>query len=43
MTAKELEKKIAKWHHRLELVRTVVPLVILTIQLAIAYKMFYAS
>jgi hypothetical protein len=41
MTGPEVEKKISKWHYRLELVRTLVPLIILALQVAIFVKMFF--
>lgn len=43
MKSDELEGKIAKYHHRLELVRTVVPVIVLAIQLAIFVKLFFIN
>jgi hypothetical protein len=40
MTGEELEKKIAKYHHRLELVRSIAPVIIITLQCVILYKIF---
>jgi len=43
MSGKDLEKKIEKWHFRLELIRTIVPVIILAIQPIILWKLFFNS
>lgn len=43
MSGKDLEKKIQQWHFRLELIRTIVPVLILAIQPFIIYKLFFSS
>jgi len=41
MTGEDFEEKIGKYHHRLELVRTCVPVCVLVIQLVIAARIFH--
>ena len=41
MSGAEIEAKIGKYHHRLELIRTFVPCIVLVIQLAIFVKLFF--
>lgn len=41
MTGKELEKKIRQYHYRLELIRSVAPVIIITLQCIILYKIFW--
>jgi hypothetical protein len=41
MTGKEFEKKIRQYHYRLELLRTVAPVIIITLQCIILYKIFW--
>lgn len=40
MTGKELERKIRQYHYRLELLRSIAPVVIITLQVIILYKIF---
>lgn len=40
MTGKELERKIRQYHYRLELVRSIAPVIIITLQVIILYKIF---
>ena len=40
MSGDELEKKISQYHYRLELVRSIAPIVIITLQCIILYKVF---
>lgn len=40
MNGKELEKKIQKYHFRLELIRTMVPVCVLCMQVVIFLKLF---
>lgn len=37
MSDKNIEASIRKWHYRLELIRTVIPLITLGLQLIILY------
>lgn len=39
----KIERIIAKYHHRLELVRTIVPLCVLVLQVMIACKLFHVD
>jgi len=41
MTGKEFERKIRQYHYRLELVRSVAPVIIITLQCIILYKIFW--
>ena len=41
MTGKEFERKIRQYHYRLELVRSVAPVIIITLQCVILYKIFW--
>jgi len=41
MTGKEFEKKIRQYHYRLELLRSIAPVVIITLQCIILYKIFW--
>ncbi len=41
MTGKDFESKIKKYHYRLELLRTVAPVIIITLQVVILYKIFW--
>ena len=41
MTGNDIEHKIKKYHYRLELLRTVAPVVIITLQCVILYKIFW--
>lgn len=41
MTGKDFERKIRQYHYRLELLRTVAPVVIITLQVIILYKIFW--
>ncbi len=41
MTGKEFERKIRQYHYRLELVRSIAPVVIITLQCIILYKIFW--
>jgi hypothetical protein len=40
MTGDEFEQKIKKYHYRLELVRSIAPFIIITLQCIILYKVF---
>lgn len=40
MTGKDIERKIRRYHYRLELLRTVAPVIIITLQCIILYKIF---
>ena len=40
MTGKEFERKIRQYHYRLELVRSIAPVIIITLQCIILYKIF---
>ncbi len=41
MTGKEFERKIRQYHYRLELLRSIAPVVIITLQVVILYKIFW--
>ena len=41
MTGDDFEKKIKKYHYRLELLRSVAPVIIITLQCVILYKIFW--
>ena len=41
MTGKEFEKKIRQYHYRLELLRSIAPVIIITLQCIILYKIFW--
>lgn len=41
MTGKEFERKIRQYHYRLELVRSIAPVIIITLQCVILYKIFW--
>ena len=41
MTGKEFERKIRQYHYRLELLRSVAPIIIITLQCIILYKIFW--
>lgn len=41
MTGKDLEKKIRQYHYRLELVRSIAPVIIIGLQCVILYKIFW--
>ncbi len=41
MTGKDFERKIKQYHYRLELLRTVAPVIIITLQIIILYKIFW--
>ncbi len=41
MTGKEFERKIRQYHYRLELLRSVAPVIIITLQCVILYKIFF--
>jgi hypothetical protein len=41
MTGNRLENWIKKYHYRLELVRTLVPVVILGLQVSILWKLYH--
>jgi hypothetical protein len=41
MTGKEFERKIRQYHYRLELVRSIAPVIIITLQCIILYKIFW--
>ncbi len=41
MTGKDFERKIRQYHYRLELLRTVAPVIIITLQVVILYKIFW--
>ena len=41
MEGEKLEKFIEKWHFRLELVRTLVPIIILMLQVVLFYKLYF--
>jgi len=41
MSGEELEQKISKYHHRLELLRSIAPIIIITLQCVILYKVFW--
>ena len=41
MTGKDIERKIRRYHYRLELLRTVAPVIIITLQCIILYKIFW--
>ena len=41
MTGKEFERKIRQYHYRLELLRSVAPVIIITLQCVILYKIFW--
>jgi len=40
MTGKKLEQKIKQYHYRLELLRSIAPVIIITLQVIILYKIF---
>jgi hypothetical protein len=40
MTGQELEKLIERYHYRLELLRSIAPVIIITLQCIILYKIF---
>jgi hypothetical protein len=39
----QLEKKIEKYHYRLELIRTISPLIVILLQCIILYKLFFGG
>ena len=41
MTGQDFEQKIKKYHYRLELLRSVAPVIIITLQVVILYKIFW--
>lgn len=41
MTGKEFERKIRQYHYRLELLRSIAPVIIITLQCIILYKIFW--
>jgi len=41
MSGKKLEAWIKRYHYRLELIRTIVPLILLSLQVAILYKLYH--
>ena len=41
MAGQDLEQKIKKYHYRLELIRTLAPVIIITLQCIILYKIFW--
>lgn len=41
MTGKDFERKIRQYHYRLELVRSIAPVIIITLQCIILYKIFW--
>lgn len=43
MTGEEFEAKIAKYHHRLELLRSIAPVIIISLQCVILYKLFFGE
>jgi hypothetical protein len=40
MTGDDFEKKIKRYHYRLELLRSIAPVIIITLQCVILYKIF---
>lgn len=43
MTGQDIERKIKKYHHRLELLRSVAPVIIILLQCVILYKIFWTQ
>lgn len=41
MAGDKLEQRIKRYHYRLELLRTVAPVIIITLQCIILYKIFW--
>ena len=41
MTGKDIERKIRRYHYRLELLRSIAPVIIITLQCIILYKIFW--
>lgn len=40
MDGKDIEKKISRYHYRLELVRSIAPFIVIVLQCIILYKVF---
>jgi hypothetical protein len=41
MAGDNIERKISKYHYRLELARSIAPVIIITLQCVILYKVFW--